>query len=135
MKTAASEVPRNPNARCYLLPRGVVVVADSMLDMFRRLSRRCRCAVIGSGGVFVFGAVCAFAQTQNDGAKSGPERAQIEEVLRGLNRGRGIGQVAISPDGRRLAWIEGGRRGGEIRVGSPEDLSKSQRVTAAQNAE
>jgi len=46
-----------------------------------------------------------------------------------------MGQVAISPDGKRLAWIEGGRGGGEIRVASPDDLSKSQRITAALSAE
>ena len=110
-------------------------MADSILDMFGRLSRRCRCAVITSGAVFILGAVCAVAQAQNEPAKSGSDRAHIEEALRGLNRGRGVGQVAISPDGKRLAWIDGGRRGGEIRVASPEDLSKSQRVTAAVNPE
>ena len=49
----------------------------------------------------------------------------------GMKHWRGVGQVAISPDGKRLAWIEGGRGGGEIRVAPPDDLSKSQRVTAA----
>ena len=43
--------------------------------------------------------------------------------------------MAISPDGKRLAWIDGGRGGGEIRVASPEDLSQSERVTAALNSE
>jgi dipeptidyl aminopeptidase/acylaminoacyl peptidase len=42
-----------------------------------------------------------------------------------------VGQVAISPDGKRLAWIEGGRRGGEIRIAPFDDLTKSTRVTAA----
>ncbi len=63
--------------------------------------------------------------------KARPIAAHVEEVLRGLNRGRGFGQVAISPDGSKLAWIEGGRGGSEIRVASPNDLSKSERVTAA----
>lgn len=58
-------------------------------------------------------------------------RAHIEDVLRGLNRGRGVGQVAISPDGKRLAWIEGGRGGGQIVVAPVEDLAKIERVTAA----
>ena len=44
-------------------------------------------------------------------APPAPDRTHIEEVLRGLNRGRGVGQVAVSPDGSRLAWIEGGGRG------------------------
>jgi len=93
------------------------------------------CAVIVTGAVFVLGGVgCAAAYAQHDGAKNGPDRAHIEEVLRGLNRGRGVGQVAISPDGKRLAWIEGVRGGEEIRVASRDDVSKSERVTAASNS-
>ena len=64
-----------------------------------------------------------------------PDRSHIEEVLRGLNRGRGFGQVAISPDGKKLAWIDGGRGGSEIRIASPSDLAKTERVTAATNTE
>jgi len=110
--------------------------AGSILGMFGRTSRKALCAVIASGAFFFLGAgYSAIAQGQGDGAKSGSDRAHIEEVLRGLSRGRGVGQVAISPDGKRLAWIDGGRGGGEIRIGSPEDLSKSQRVTAALNPE
>jgi dipeptidyl aminopeptidase/acylaminoacyl peptidase len=104
--------------------------------MFRTHSRTHLCAVIASGVVFFSGAgTCALVHAQSDGAKSGTERAHIDEVLRGLDRGRGVGQVAISPDGKRLAWVEGGRGGGEIRVASPEDLAKSERITAALNAE
>ena len=106
--------------------------------MFGRLSGKGLCAVIASGAFFVLGAGgcgAVHAQGQRETAKSGLDRAHIEEVLRGLNRGRGVGQVAISPDGKRLAWIDGGRRGEEIRVGSPEDLTKNQRVTAATNPE
>ena len=64
-------------------------------------------------------------------AQNAPDRTHIEEVLRGLNRGRSFGQVAISPDGARIAWIEGGRGGGEILLASPGDLGKRARVTAA----
>ena len=64
-------------------------------------------------------------------AQNAPDRAHIEEVLRGLNRGRMVGQVAVSPDGKRLAWIEGGRGGGQILVAPIDDLKVSQRVTAA----
>jgi dipeptidyl aminopeptidase/acylaminoacyl peptidase len=59
------------------------------------------------------------------------DRAHIDEVLRGLNHGKGVGQVAVSPDGKRLAWIEGGRGGGEIRVAPLGDLKSSTRLTAA----
>ena len=60
-----------------------------------------------------------------------PTQSQIDDVLRSLNRGRGVGQVAVSPDGAQLAWVEGGRRGGQIMVAPIGDLTKAQRVTAA----
>jgi dipeptidyl aminopeptidase/acylaminoacyl peptidase len=63
-----------------------------------------------------------------------PSHEHIEEVLSGLNRGHAIGQVAISPDGKRLAWVEGGRGGGTIRVAPLGNLEKSVRVTAAATA-
>ena len=72
------------------------------------------------------------AQTQ---ASASADRAHIEEVLKGLSRGRSLGQVAISPDGKRLAWIEGAREGAEIRVAPLGDLAKSERVTAATKPE
>lgn len=53
--------------------------------------------------------------------------AHIDEVLRGLNRGRSIGQVAVSPDGKRLAWIEDG----EIRVAPLGAIDNSRQITAA----
>jgi dipeptidyl aminopeptidase/acylaminoacyl peptidase len=64
-------------------------------------------------------------------AQTAPDRSQIEEVMRGLNRGHGVGQVAVSPDGTELAWVAGGRGGGSILVAPIGDLSKTQRITAA----
>src|SRR3954470_15432881 len=102
------------------------VVAVSILGMFGRFSRKDVCAVIASGAFVLCAGRGGFANAQErtEARQSGPGRAHIEEVLRGLNRGRGVGQVAISPDGKRLAWIEGGRGVGEIRVASPDDLSQ-----------
>jgi dipeptidyl aminopeptidase/acylaminoacyl peptidase len=76
--------------------------------------------------------VVALAQTQ---VSASVDRAHIEEVLKGLNRGRFLGQVAISPDGKRLAWIEGAREGVEIRVAPLGDLAHSEQVTAATKPE
>lgn len=61
------------------------------------------------------------------------ERAHIGEVLSSLNRGAGvnIGEVAVSPDGKRLAWSQGGRGGGQILVAPIGDLAHTQPVTAA----
>ncbi|MGA3345502.1 MAG: S9 family peptidase [Terracidiphilus sp.] len=70
-------------------------------------------------------------------AQSGPSlpSAHIEEVLNGLNRGNSIGQVAISPDGKRLAWVQQTSEGEEIRVATLDLMqggqAKSTRVTAA----
>ena len=64
-----------------------------------------------------------------------PDRTRIEEVLKGLSLGQQVGQVAVSPDGKRLAWIEGSREGAEIHVAPLGDLTKSERVTAAAKPE
>ena len=86
-----------------------------------------------SGATLVLGAVFnlpgALAQDPHPAQKG--SRAQIEEVLRGMNRGRSMAQVAIAPDGKRLAWVEGT----EIRVAPVENLAKSERVTATANQE
>jgi dipeptidyl aminopeptidase/acylaminoacyl peptidase len=71
------------------------------------------------------------AAAQDAGTASAPSRAHIEEVLRGLDRGHSIGQVAVSPDGKQLAWIEGGRENGGIRLAPLENPGKSERITAA----
>ena len=71
----------------------------------------------------------AHAQVGSPGAS--PDHAHIEEILQSLNRGRNVSQVAVSPDGKRLAWIEGARGGGDIRVAPLDDLKKSTRVVAA----
>src|ERR1035438_8827990 len=67
-------------------------------------------------------AAAAQSAAATTGPSGTPARAHIDEVLNGLNRGHGVGQVAVSPDGKRLAWLEGGRGGGEIRVAPLADL-------------
>jgi len=69
----------------------------------------------------------AAAQT----ASASPDRDHINEILRGLNRGRSVAQVAISPDGKRLAWVQDIRETGGILVASVNDLGKPQRISAA----
>ena len=61
-----------------------------------RTSVFCR---IAAGLVFLLAVPVSFAQ-------SAPDKAHIDEVLRGLNRGHGVGQVAVSPDGKYLASIQ-----------------------------
>src|ERR1035438_2955445 len=82
-------------------------------------------------GAFVFGGFwlgSSRADAQEGAGAKPPDRAHIEEVVKGLNRGHSVGQVSVSPDGKRLAWVQGG---GEIRVAPLDDLAKSERVTAA----
>jgi dipeptidyl aminopeptidase/acylaminoacyl peptidase len=62
-----------------------------------------------------------------DVATARPAATQLDQILPSLNRGLSIGQVAISPDGKRLAWFQGR----EIRVAPLDNLGQSQRVTAA----
>jgi dipeptidyl aminopeptidase/acylaminoacyl peptidase len=84
------------------------------------------------------GTFCTFSQTYAQTAPPalGPDRAHIEEVLKGLDRGRSIGQVAVAPDGKRIAWIQFATGGTEIMVSSLNematiDTTKTHRVTVA----
>jgi dipeptidyl aminopeptidase/acylaminoacyl peptidase len=71
------------------------------------------------------------AHAQGGSPEASTDRAHIADVLQSLNRGVNVSQVAVSPDGKRLAWIEGARDGGDIRVAPLDDLKRSERVTAA----
>src|SRR4051812_27230873 len=61
---------------------------------------------------------------------SGIDRSRVNEALRELNVGRSAGQVAVSPDGKRIAWVRGRRESGEIFVAPIGDLGKPERVSA-----
>ncbi len=104
--------------------------------MFPFPSRRGYLSVIATFTLaFFFSSSTAFTQEATQG-QSG-HRARIEQVFEGLNRGRSIAGVAVSPDGRRIAWIEGGRGGGLLYVAPVDEMAKGVRVpstaTAAQN--
>jgi len=84
-------------------------------------------AVLASGSAFTV--PHAWAQTAP--ALGAPDSEHIEDVLKDLNRGSSVSQVAVAPDGKRLAWVPGGREGGDILVAPLDDLKKTSRVTAA----
>jgi dipeptidyl aminopeptidase/acylaminoacyl peptidase len=86
-----------------------------------------------AGVALLLAAVSPFSSASAQMAPATPavDRAHIDEVLESLHRGRSVGQVAVSPDGKHLAWILGGREGGEIVAAPLDDLKKAQRVTAA----
>ena len=101
---------------------GLVAFLRMLFPEFRKQF----CAFVLAGSV----AGLFLVATRGVNAQTAPDRAQIDTLLRGLNRGRGVGQVAVSPDGAQLAWIEGGRGGGSILAAPIGDLTKSHRVTA-----
>ena len=72
----------------------------------------------------------AMAVAQTAPAPVGPDRTRIDEVLRGLNRGRSVEQVAVSPDGKRIAWTRAMREESEILVAPINDLTKTERISA-----
>jgi dipeptidyl aminopeptidase/acylaminoacyl peptidase len=80
---------------------------------------------------FCFSLSLSPVKAQQPSAAPPSDRAHIGDVLKSLNRGHSVGQVAVSPDGKRLAWIQESKDGVEIRVAPIDDLSKSGRVTAA----
>ena len=77
-------------------------------------------------------ALSALATAQDAGAISPAARQRIENVLSSLNRGKYVGQVAVSPDGKRLAWISGSDHGSEIYVAPLENLAATPTVIAAE---
>ncbi len=104
------------------------------LTRFRTSVRRLivGCAVLVSSLPFQHAYAAAQPSAVPSAASSAaPDRAHIDQVLKGLNRGRSVGEVAVAPDGKRLAWIQGGRDGGDILVAPIGDLSKADRISAA----
>ncbi|WP_058188787.1 S9 family peptidase [Terracidiphilus gabretensis] len=75
---------------------------------------------IAAGLILLLSSVASSAQTA-------PDKAHIDEVLRGLNRGRSVGQVAVSPDGSRLAWIDLGPNPG-LRIAPISNISTAEPV-------
>ena len=68
-----------------------------------------------------------FAWAQGAGTAASPNEARVDAILSNLNRGQSITQVAVSPDGKRLAWAE---KSG-ISVAPTDNIAASQPVTAA----
>ena len=87
--------------------------------------RRLRCVALA---LLLCAASLLPVRAQDANARHAPARRHaLDQILSSLNRGRTIGQVAVSPDGKRLAWLESG----QIRVAPLDNLAHSQRVTAA----
>jgi Tol biopolymer transport system component len=97
--------------------------------MFRS-SRSFHCA---AALIALCAASLSHAQTAAPAQSTAPPSAQLNEILSSQNRARAIAQVVVSPDGKRIAWLEAG----QIRVaplndfGNLGNLAHSQPVTAA----
>ena len=89
--------------------------------------RRFRCSVLAL--LLGVGFLQPVLAQDASGASAAAARAtaHLDQILASLDRGLSIGQVAISPDGKRLAWI----RSGEIHVAPIHNLGQSQRITAS----
>jgi dipeptidyl aminopeptidase/acylaminoacyl peptidase len=106
---------------------------------FKSIRISLRAALLAGTDLFLVAAftLSAPAQTQSSPASG---RSAIDEVLKGLNRSHSLGQVAISPDGKMLAWTERTKGGTEIHLAPLGDLFKGgpvegERVTAATHPE
>ncbi|MGB8261383.1 MAG: S9 family peptidase [Terracidiphilus sp.] len=87
-------------------------------------------ATLAASAALAFGLWLAPAHAQTV-----PVKSRIDEILRSPRTGRGFQQVAVSPDGARLAWVERAQGGEEIRVAPLDSPQKSERVTAAAKPE
>ncbi len=88
-----------------------------------------------AGALLVLFAAVGEVSAQTSPAASPVDRAHINQILAGLNRGRPVGQVAVAPDGKRVAWIEGVRDDGDILVAPFDDLKNTQHISAAAQAD
>jgi dipeptidyl aminopeptidase/acylaminoacyl peptidase len=66
-----------------------------------------QCLARAFARLLVLSALASVSAGAQEAARSGSS-AQIEELLRSLQGGHAISAAAVSPDGKNLAWVEGG---------------------------
>src|SRR5579863_5730523 len=71
-------------------------------------------------------AVPFLARAQSTPAPPAISPAQLDEILSSQNRARTFTQVAVSPDGLRVAWLQAG----QIRFAPIDNLLQNQEITA-----
>ena len=102
---------------------------DSISAMCRGLlTRILRAARVTAAALMLAAALGLPAMAQDAAAAN---LAPINEALQSLGRGRNIRRVAISPDGKRLAWVEAGA----IHVAPYDHLDRIVNVSAGQGAD
>jgi len=97
--------------------------------LFSRRGFRCALLslVLCAGSIAPIHAQPDHAQSASAQTSVAPSRVHLDEILASQNRARTIAQVAVSPDGKRVAWLEAG----QIRIAPFDNLVESQAVTAA----
>ena len=74
----------------------------------------------------VLAPICFLPASAQDAAASSTA-VRVDEILNTIGRTHAIGQVAVSPDGKRVAWVQSS----QIEVAPIDNLAAAQRVTAA----
>jgi len=95
--------------------------SSAALRYHSAMSRRTRRSLSAVVLLAFFAPLSAHAQS----APAQPASAQLDQILSSQSRARTIAQVAVSPDGRRVAWLDAG----EIRLAPLDNLAHSQSVT------
>jgi dipeptidyl aminopeptidase/acylaminoacyl peptidase len=68
-------------------------------------------------------------------AQEAPSKARVEEVLKSFSGGRGVGDVAISPDGSMLAYVRGSKGGAELVIAPYSDAAKATLVSVGRKSD
>jgi len=63
--------------------------------------------------------------------EASPLREKVQGLLKEMGKGKRVGSVAVSPDGKLLAFTQGGR----VQVGQPGSLAQAVRVTSGDGKE
>ena len=90
-----------------------------------RRTRRSPSAVFFIGLLAPLFALAQSAPAQPTSAQ--PTSTQLDRVLSSQARAHTVAQVAVSPDGKRVAWLDAG----QIHIAPLDNLNQSQQITAA----
>jgi dipeptidyl aminopeptidase/acylaminoacyl peptidase len=82
------------------------------------------CSAVSFAVLLTVFAPCSLAQDTR-------VKAHVEEALKGLSRGHGLGPVAISPDGALLAFVYPTKDGLQVELAPFSDPERTTRVTAS----
>ena len=79
-----------------------------------------------SPSAFIVLGVFALPLAHPQSAPAQPTSGQLDQILSSQNRARSVAEVAVSPDGKRVAWLEAG----EIRLAQLDHFDQSEPITA-----